>query len=60
MKRILLSEKAEFESEEALYKFLFRIYSSELREGLDELETKIPKLLELSDIKGDLQMHSEF
>ena len=34
----------------------------ELRQGLEELETakegKIPKLIELSDIKGDLQMHS--
>ncbi|MEK7504413.1 MAG: PHP domain-containing protein [Patescibacteria group bacterium] len=60
-KNFTLSEKAEFESEEALYKFFGLEYiPPELREGLDELETKIPKLLELSDIKGDLQMHSNF
>ncbi len=62
MKRgFTLSEKAEFETEESLYKFFGLQYiPPELREGTDELTTKIPKLVELSDIKGDLQMHSSF
>lgn len=60
-KKFTLSEKSAFESEEKLYKYFGLDYiPPELREGLDELETKIPKLVELSDIKGDLQMHSNF
>ena len=50
-----------FNSEEKLYKFFGLDYiPPELREGGDEFEIKIPKLVELADIKGDLQMHSNF
>lgn len=60
-KKFTLSEKSAFESEEKLYRYFGLDYiPPELREGLDELETKIPKLVELADIKGDLQMHSNF
>jgi DNA polymerase (family 10) len=60
-KKFTLSEKSEFDSEDKLYKFFGLDYiPPELREGGDEFEVKIPKLVELSDIKGDLQMHSNF
>lgn len=64
-KNFTLSEKAEFESEKSLYSFLGLQYiPPELREGGDEIELaklhQLPKLVELSDIKGDLQMHSNF
>lgn len=60
-KKFTLSEKALFDTEEKLYNFFNLQYiPPELREGNDELEVTIPKLVELSDIKGDLQMHSNF
>lgn len=54
-----------FESEEAFYKKLGMDYiPPELREDAGEIEAainhKLPKLVELSDIKGDLQIHSDF
>lgn len=53
----------EFPTEEKFYNFLGLDWiPPELREGEDEIELakdhKLPKLIEVSDIKGDLQMHS--
>jgi len=55
----------QFEKEEGFYQFLGLAYiPPELREGLNEIELaknkKIPKLLTLSQIKGDLHLHSSF
>ena len=55
----------QFEKEEDFYQFLGLVYiPPELREGLNEIELaknkKIPKLLTLSQIKGDLHLHSSF
>ena len=55
----------QFEKEEDFYQFLGLAYiPPELREGLNEIELaknkKIPKLLTLSQIKGDLHLHSSF
>ena len=52
-------------TEQELYKFLNLDYiEPELREGTDEikaaLENKLPNLVKLEDIKGDLQIHSNF
>ncbi|MCL4397563.1 DNA polymerase/3'-5' exonuclease PolX [Patescibacteria group bacterium] len=52
-----------FKTEEEFYKFLGMDWiPPELREDTDEIEAalkhKLPKLVELKDIKGDLQMHS--
>ncbi len=54
-----------FKTEEQFYNFLGLQYiPPELREDTGEIEAakenKIPKLIELADIKGDLQMHSSF
>lgn len=54
-----------FETEEELYNFLGLDYiAPELREDSGELEAAknhtLPKLVELKDIKGDLQVHSSF
>lgn len=53
----------EFPTEEKFYNFLGLDWiPPELREGENEIELakehKLPKLVEVSDIKGDLQMHS--
>jgi len=55
----------QFEKEEDFYQFLGLVYiPPELREGVNEIELsknkKIPKLLTLSQIKGDLHLHSSF
>ncbi|RJR26533.1 DNA polymerase/3'-5' exonuclease PolX [candidate division WWE3 bacterium] len=55
----------EFDNEEEFYKELGLPYiPPEIRNGTDEIElaknNKLPKLLELSDIKGDLQSHTIF
>lgn len=51
----------EFDNEKDFYNYLGLEYiPPELREDRGELEIKIPKLVELSDIKGDLQMHSNY
>lgn len=60
-----LSEKANFETEEELYKKLNMQYiPPEIRENTGEIELalggKLPILIELSDIKGDLQMHTTY
>lgn len=52
-------------TEEKFYKFLGLDWiPPELREGKGEIEAagdhKLPKLVEVSDIKGDLQLHSNF
>ncbi|TSC87312.1 MAG: DNA polymerase (family X) [Microgenomates group bacterium Gr01-1014_16] len=52
-----------FDSEEKFYNFLGLDWlPPELREGKDEIKFaqlhQLPKLVELSDIKGDLQIHS--
>jgi len=54
-----------FADEESLYKFFgMQWIPPELREDRGEIEAsqnnQIPKLVEMSDIKGDLQMHSSF
>lgn len=53
------------EDEEKFYKKLGMAWiPPELREGIGEIEAaikgKLPKLIELKDIKGDLQMHSSY
>ena len=55
----------QFEKEEDFYQFLGLAYiPPELREGVNEIELaknkKIPKLITLSQIKGDLHLHSSF
>jgi DNA polymerase (family 10) len=54
-----------FKTEEELYKFFgLGFIPPEIREDSGEIEAaknhKLPKLVELSDIKGDLQIHSDF
>lgn len=54
-----------FKTEKSLYNFLGLQYiEPELREDVGEIETSIdnslPTLIELSDVKGDLQIHSDF
>ncbi len=58
-------ERVIFSSEEKLYNFLgLDFIPPELREGENEIELaklhQLPKLVELSDIKGDLHIHSDF
>lgn len=55
----------EFKTEKELYNFLKLDYiEPELRENTGELESAekhlLPKLIDLKDIKGDLQIHSDF
>lgn len=54
-----------FDSEEKFYNFLGLQYiPPELRQGNGEIEmakgNKIPKLIEIKDVRGDLQMHSNY
>ncbi len=54
-----------FKTEEQFYNYLGLQYiPPELREDMGEIEAakenKLPKLVELTDIKGDLQIHSDF
>jgi DNA polymerase (family 10) len=54
-----------FETEEELYSFLgLQTPPPELREGGDEIELaqkkKLPNLIQLSDIRGDFHMHSNY
>lgn len=58
-------EIKKFKDEESFYKFLNLSWiPPELREDTGEIETarenKLPRLLELKDIKSDLQIHSSF
>lgn len=55
----------EFDTEEKLYNFLKLDYiEPELRENTGEIEASkdhnLPNLIKLDDIKGDLQIHSDF
>jgi len=55
----------EFEKEEEFYKYLgMEWIPPELREDMGEIDAsinnKIPKLVELKDVKADLQIHSDF
>lgn len=54
-----------FEDEKSFYNFLgLEWIPPELREDVGEIEAsknrKLPKIIEIKDIKGDLQMHSSF
>ncbi|HCQ31042.1 TPA: hypothetical protein DIU27_01480 [Candidatus Collierbacteria bacterium] len=54
-----------FKTEKDFYRFLgMQMIPPEIREGAGEIElaqkNKIPNLIELSDIKGDLHIHSNF
>lgn len=56
---------AKFKDEISFYKYLGLSYiEPELREDTGEIEAakdgKLPKLIELSDVKADLQIHSDF
>jgi len=58
-------ETGRFETEEEFYKELgMRWIPPELRENRGEIEAglegKLPKLIELSDIRGDFHIHSDF
>lgn len=65
IKDINKNKLLKFKTEEELYNKLGLSYiPPELREDMGEIEAaklnKIPKLLDLGDIKGDLQIHSDF
>lgn len=58
-------EMKTFENEESFYKFLgMEFFPPEMRENTGEIEAalknQLPQLIELSDIKGDLHMHTNF
>lgn len=59
------SKLIQFKTEEELYKFLgMKWIPPEMRENTGEIElaikNKLPKLVELSDIKGDFHIHSSY
>ncbi len=59
------TEKVKFKNEKDFYKYLGLDYiEPELREDTGEIEAakehKLPKLIEIKDIKSDLQIHSSF
>jgi DNA polymerase (family 10) len=68
IKRVKESKKGEilkFRDEEGFYRFLGLQYiPPEIREGTDEISlaenSKLPHLVELTDIKGDLHLHSSY
>lgn len=65
IKEIKNNKIYKFENEELFYNFLGLQYiPPELREGKDEIEkaqkNKIPRLVEVKEIKGDLHIHSSF
>ena len=65
IKNLKTSKVAEFNNEPDFYKYLGLDYiPPELREDCGEIEMalkhKLPKLIALQDVKGDLQMHSSF
>jgi DNA polymerase (family 10) len=56
---------AKFKDEESFYKYLgLELIPPELREDSGEIEValkhKIPKLVDIADVKADLQIHSDF
>lgn len=65
IKRVSDGELSQFGSEEDFYRFLgLPCIPPEVREDAGEIEAaqkgKLPKLINLSDIKGDLHIHSNF
>lgn len=65
IKNLSTKKMAKFKNEESFYKYLGLAYiEPELREDTGEIEAskidKLPKLIELKDIKADLQIHSDF
>lgn len=65
IKEVKTNRLFEFEKEEEFYQFLSLSYiPPELREGTNEIElaenNKLPRLISLSSIKGDLHVHSSF
>lgn len=51
----------EFDNEKDFYNYLGLEYiPPELREDQGELETAMPELIEIKDVKGDLQTHSSY
>jgi len=65
IKKVSSSKKSKFNSEKAFYNFLdLKWIPSELREDTGEIESakinKLPNLVELKDIKGDFQIHTNF
>ncbi len=65
IKEIKSEKRHIFATEQDFYKFLSLPYvAPEIREGTNEVELaikyKLPKLVELRDIKGDLQIHSDY
>lgn len=65
IKNLSTKKIAKFKNEESFYKYLGLAYiEPELREDTGEIEAskidKLPKLIELKDIKADLQIHSDF
>lgn len=58
-------ELLEFDTEQKFYNYLGMQYiPPELREGTNEIEvalkSKLPRLVELKDIKGDMHLHSNY
>jgi len=65
VKKVGTQKMEKFETEAAFYKYLGLEYiPPELREDAGEIEAakegKIPNLIEISDVKGDFQIHSDF
>lgn len=65
IKNLRNNELKKLRTEEEFYNYLGLDYiEPELREDMGEIEAarerKLPKLIELADIKGDLQIHSSF
>ncbi len=65
IKKVKTNKILEFRTEEAFYNFLGLSYiPAEIREGTSEIELaekdKLPKLVELNDIKGDFHIHSSY
>ncbi len=65
IKNVKTGKITEFSDEERFYKFLDLQYiPPEIREGTNEIDLaknhKIPKLVETSEIKGDVHLHSSY
>ncbi len=65
IKKVGRKDYLKFKDEESFYKYIGMDYiPPELREDAGEIqaaqEHKLPKLVELKDIKGDLQIHSSY
>ena len=65
IKNLSTEKVSKFKDEKSFYNYLGLDYiEPELREGSGEIEAaydhKLPKLLDITDIKADLQIHSDF